>query len=88
MSAITKAFDRFTEASLDDETVIMRVDTGEFYSLSDTATVIWRLIDGTRDRNALLATIAKEYGVGEGQVESDLDVLLAELKDLGLVSGG
>lgn len=88
MSTITKLSERFTEASLDDETVIMRVDTGEFYSLSNSATVIWGMIDGTRDRDALLASLAKELRVAESEVEADLDAFLSELQDLGLVDGG
>lgn len=87
MSPLTKRPACFTEASLDDETVLMRLDTGEFYSLSATATAIWKKIDGTRDRDALLADLADEFGAPEGTLQGDVDVFLAEMTALGFVDG-
>ena len=55
MTALIKAAGRFTEADIDHEIVIMRLDNGEFFSLSGTAAAIWRLIDGERDTAALVA---------------------------------
>ncbi len=86
MSALIKLSDRFTETRLDDEIVIMRLDNGEFFALSGTAAASWRLIDGTRDRTALLSALAAEYAADEAQITSDVDALLVRLRDTGLLA--
>jgi hypothetical protein len=88
MSAITKRADRFTETAIDDEIVIMRLDSGEFFALSGTAAAIWRLIDGKRDAVALRAALAAEFSTDEGQVGTDVGEFLARLRETGLLAGG
>ena len=60
MTAIRKALDQFVETDIDDEVIIMRRDTGKLVTLPGTAAAIWRLIDGKRDRNAVIGALADE----------------------------
>jgi hypothetical protein len=86
MNRVIKLSERFTEAAIDDELVIMRVDTGEFFSLTGTAATTWRLIDGNRGRDALLAALADEYSTDEAAIAADVDDFLAQLKETGLLA--
>ena len=86
MTVPTKLTTRFTETSLDGEIVLMNVDTGEFLALTGTAAEAWSLIDGKRDRDLLLATLASRFGAETQTVAPDLDDFLADLTRLGLVS--
>jgi hypothetical protein len=86
-SALTKRSDRFTETDIDEEIVVMRLDNGEFFSLSETAAVVWRLIDGRRDRAALLAALAEQFDGPEDRMAADVDELLSTLKEMGLLAG-
>ena len=86
MTAITKLSDRFTEADIDQEIVIMTLDSGEFLSLSGTAATIWRLIDGSRDRDSLLAALTEQYGGDQGAITADVDAFLRQLSEAGLVA--
>jgi len=86
VSAITKRGDRFTEADIDHEIVIMRLDNGEFFSLSGTGAAIWRLIDGNRDRHALAAAAAGEFDAGESEILADVDKFLLRLRETGLLA--
>jgi hypothetical protein len=86
MSSLTKQVGRFTEAEIDDEIVVMRLDTGEFYSLAGTAAAIWRLIDGTRDRAALVSSLAAEFDRGETDISDDVDEFINQLAELGLIA--
>ena len=86
MNRVIKLSERFTEAAIDDEIVIMRVDTGEFFSLTGTAATTWRLIDGNRNRDALLAALADEYSTDEAAIAADVDDFLAQLKETGLLA--
>ncbi len=86
MPAITKNNDRFTEAAIDDEIVIMRTDTGEFFEIAGTAAAVWRLIDGRRDRLELLAALGDEFDVDTARMAADVDEFLDQLRETGLVS--
>jgi pyrroloquinoline quinone biosynthesis protein D len=87
MTAIAKLTDRFTEADIDDEIVVMRVDNGEFFSLAGTGATIWRLIDGTRDRSALLEALTGEFDGDDAKIASDVDEFLSRLRETGLLAG-
>lgn len=86
MAAVRKLSDRYSEADIDDEIVLMRLDNGELLSLADTGAAIWRLIDGQRDRLALAAELASEYDVEAEKISRDLDELIGQLKEAGLVA--
>ena len=86
MGAITKQIGQFTETDIDDEIVVMRLDNGEFFSLSGTSAAIWRMIDGQRDRAALLAALAFEFGASQASIAADVDEFLLQLEDLGLLA--
>lgn len=88
MGALAKLVERFTETDIDDEIIVMRLDNGEFFALSGTAAATWRLIDGQRDRAALLAALACEFAADESQIAADVDELLGRLKESRLVAGG
>jgi pyrroloquinoline quinone biosynthesis protein D len=74
-----KASERFSETTIDNEIVVMQLDTGVFFSLKGTAWRIWELLDGTRDRAALLAALQTDYPDSASTIEQDLDQFLAEL---------
>ncbi|MEZ5743138.1 MAG: PqqD family protein [Sphingomonadaceae bacterium] len=78
--------DKFSETRIDDEYVVMLLDTGEFLSLAGTAGAIWSLIDGTRGRDAILAALSDEYDAPEEAIAADLDEFLATLRGNGLLA--
>lgn len=89
MSAVlTKIADRFVETAIDDETVVMDMDSAEFFSLNETAGAVWRAIDGARDRDAVIAAVAAEYGLEPGEIADDVDELIARMVQAGFVRGG
>ena len=87
MAAIIKLAGNFTETEGQDEIVLMRLDNGEFFALSGTAAAAWRLIDGKRDRAALVAELAAEFAADESHITADVDELLERLKDCRLIDG-
>ena len=86
MAAIQKLTGNFTEADVDDEIIIMRLDNGELLSLVDSAAAAWRLMDGSRDCRALVQALAVQYEASEPQIANDLGPLLDELKEAGLIA--
>lgn len=85
MTALIKRPDRFAETAIDDEIVLMRLDNGDFFSLSETAAEIWRLIDGKRDRSALVSAVREAFEGEESVIAGDVDELLAKLRASGFI---
>ena len=88
MSTFRKAEGRFSETEIDDEVVVMNLESGEFFSLTGTARAIWQLIDGTRDRGALLAELAGDFEAEQAEIAADLDPFLETLGAAGLIVRG
>lgn len=88
MTLLAKQVGRFTETDIDDEVVVMHLETGEFFSLAGTAAATWRLIDGTRDVAALVEALADEFGGDQREISADVVEFLAQLRRLGLVRDG
>jgi pyrroloquinoline quinone biosynthesis protein D len=86
MSAISRVEGGYSETEIDDETVVMNLNSGEFFSLTDTARAIWKLIDGRRDRAAVVAALAATFGVKPEEVAADLDPFLQSLAAAGLIA--
>ncbi|MGB7655911.1 MAG: PqqD family protein [Novosphingobium sp.] len=85
---LAKATDRFSETAIDDEIVVMSLESGDFFSLTGTGRAIWQLVDGTRDRAALLRDLAEGFTCSEEDIASDVDDFLDRLTAAGLLAGG
>lgn len=81
-----KAEGRFSETTIDEEIVVMQLDTGVFFSLTGTARRIWELLDGTRDHATLLAELVEEYGTETQPIAADLEAFLDQLKQADLLT--
>ena len=84
---LTKDLTAFAETRIDEEIVVMNLSSGDFFSLRESGAAIWDLIDGTRDRAAVLAALTRDYDAGDADLAADLDAFLAELRGNGLLSG-
>ena len=80
--------DRISESEHEGEIVIVRLDSGELFSLRSVAADAWRLIDGNRDSAGLKQCLAAHYQAEADQISSDVDELLSTLREAGLLVGG
>jgi Coenzyme PQQ synthesis protein D (PqqD) len=88
MSTLRKVAGRFTETVIDGEVVVMNLDDGVFFSLTGTAAASWQLIDGTRDRAALVDELAAQFAADSQTIVADLGSFLTQLIEAGLVETG
>ena len=86
MNALAKRTERFAETEVDDEVVVMRLDNGDFFSLAGTAAATWRLIDGTRNRAALVTALTTEFDGDEAEIAADVDEFLVKLREMGMLA--
>ena len=68
------------------ETVLLDLDSENYFGLDEVGTRIWQLIKETNDLQAIYSTLLEEYDVSEDRLQQDLDTLLAEVTGLGLVT--
>ncbi len=74
-----------THQTVGEEAVLINLNTGAYYSLNDTGTMFWELLDGERSIAECAALIAQEYEVEPAVVEADLLELATEFKAEGLI---
>jgi hypothetical protein len=68
-----------------DEAILINLNTGSYYSLNDTGTKFWELLDGQRTIASCAQLIAAEYEVEAEVVEGDLLELAADFEQEGLI---
>lgn len=85
---LVKAANRYSEAAIEDEVVVMSLENGNFFSMTGPARTVWDLIDGSRGYKAILREITGIYSGEEGQIASDLGAFIDQLIAAGLIIGG
>ena len=85
---LRKCPERLAETEIDDEVVLMELDSGTFLSLTGSALAIWRLIDGRRDRAAIAACLAEDYDADPAVLRADLDAFIDQACAAGHLAEG
>ncbi|MFP5395709.1 MAG: PqqD family protein [Alphaproteobacteria bacterium] len=81
-----KQQDRFSETEVDGEVILLHLDDGTFFSLTETAAAIWALIDGKRNRAAIQAELAKMYDADDVTIAAQLGGFIVQLQAAGFVA--
>jgi hypothetical protein len=83
---IKEARDRQVSTNFDDEVIIMETEKGLYYQLNEVGAVIWRTIQRTPSRVPdLVKAVMEEFEVGEEQCRADIEKLVRDLHEAGLV---
>lgn len=73
---------------LDGEAVLLDLASGTYFGLNQVGTEVWSLIASSNDVAAITAGLLEVFEVDEQTARRDLEVLLVELHDRGLVELG
>lgn len=73
-------------AHLDGEAVLLHMDTKNYYRLNATAAHVFRGLERGLGREALLDGLCAEFDVERGTAAAELDRLLGELSERGLLA--
>jgi hypothetical protein len=68
------------------ETVLLDLESENYFGLDEVGTRIWQLIKETNDLSVIFDTLLEEYEVTEERLQQDLTVLLTEIEGLGLIT--
>jgi hypothetical protein len=74
------------EAPLDEEVVLLRVDTGVYYGLAGLGHVIWEYLRDGKDEASIVEAVLEEYEAAPDEVTRDVRELLDALFTAGLIS--
>lgn len=88
MTNLVKATELFSETTIDQEIVVMSLDSGDFFSLEGTARAAWELIDGSHDLPALVAALAGQFDAPPQAIGADVAAFVAQLRAAGLLRDG
>jgi hypothetical protein len=86
MTALVKKAGGFAESEIHGEIVLLSLGTGDFFALTGPAAATWRLIDGTRDRTALIWSLGQQFEAEEMELAADLDGFIASLIHAGFLA--
>ena len=70
---------------IDDEVVMMSVETGEYYGLNVVASRIWELLKNPYTFNQLTDLLMQEFEIDEITCQKDVMTFLAQLIDRNLL---
>ena len=70
---------------LGDEAVILNLASGVYFGLDTVGTRMWQLMSEHGSTDKVVETLLDEYEVEEGQLRSDMDNLIQQLSEKGLV---
>jgi rRNA processing protein Krr1/Pno1 len=71
---------------IEDEAILVKIDSGEVIHLNEVAAEIWRTIDGTRKISEIVDQIHKDFDVDREQAEKDTLEFIQSLSDINLVT--
>lgn len=71
---------------LEDEMVMLDIDQGKYFSLNQTATTIWGLLEKPMDIDEICKRLVEEYDVGIEQCTREANDYVAEMLKLGLIT--
>jgi hypothetical protein len=72
-------------ATLSDGAVLLNLQTKRYFSLNETGTRIWEMVQQTADEEAIVTTLLGEYDVEETMARSEVRRILDELIDAQLI---
>lgn len=77
--------DRVMVQQVEGESVLLDIDSGEYFSLNAVGGRVWELTDGARSVGGIIATICAEYDVDPDIASRDTGELIDSLAEAGLV---
>lgn len=70
---------------LENESVLLNLETERYYGLDDTGTRMWQVVTGAASIDEGFSELLREFDVGEEQLRLNLSDLLGRLVEHGLL---
>jgi len=73
--------------TIDDEQILLNVETGDYFGLNEIGSDLWELIDGSNDLNGIIHRLLEIYEVEESVLAPDVTEFLNTLIDKNIIYG-
>ena len=73
-------------AELDNEAVLLNVETGIYFGLNDIGTRIWKLLEQSSSPEVIVTNLLDEYDVDPVKLRTDVNAFLDQLIDRQLIT--
>lgn len=77
-----------THETIDEESVIVNLGTGNYYSLQGSGAEIWALVERNLSVSSILQCLVLRYQINRQEIEENVLRLLGQLEDEGLIVAG
>jgi hypothetical protein len=84
-SAVIARTNKSVHCDLEDEVVILGLEDGVYYGLNPVGAFIWNFIQEPHTVTEIRNAVLEEYEVKKDVCENDLQELLADLEEKGLI---
>jgi hypothetical protein len=84
-STVARRTDDVLATTIDDEAVILEMDSGTYYGFNETATFVWEQLEEPQAVSNLLSALVEEYDVDPEQCERNLETVLTDMAEYGLI---
>ncbi len=64
---------------MDGTAIIVKAKEGEIYALNRVGSLVWKLADGSKNKEDMVQEICSRFDVSEEQASKDLDAFLQEM---------
>ncbi|HEY53026.1 MAG TPA: PqqD family protein [Caldilineae bacterium] len=85
LNSLLKPVALTTAETVDNQTVIIHLGAGTYFSLNATGSYLWNRLDGTTSLEAIAAELAQTYGIDATTTNADVLNLAQELYAEGLL---
>jgi hypothetical protein len=80
--------DYIVSRELNGETVILNLETGNYFGLNNVGARIWKGLTEGKTREEICNAVTEEFEVSEADAAADLDHLIGQMRAQGLVEDG
>lgn len=84
-SSLVVATKEQVSSSINEDTVILNIKSGVYYSLNNVGSSIWNLIQQPKTIEEIRESLINEYEVDSTQCDREVLALLQELESVGLI---
>lgn len=85
MNKFFKICEDITFESIDNNIYILNIESGKYFSLSETASLIWQEIEKGHHIEDIKTNIKSRFGE-DNRIDSDIDETISRFITLGLIS--
>lgn len=78
--------DDVTHADVQDETILLHIERGEYFGLNAVGRSIWQLLETPRSKAEVIGKLVDEYNAEEATIRADIDRLFDQMQQNGIIA--